>query len=169
MGLSNLELKPEITHASYEEMQHVQLWGCTRALPAAHHAVLRQGRRTACDSHVLCAVATPGILFDWALPLLTPASTAAATDVGVQFAALSALRECLAAADDVTLARYATVVFDACQKLLEDERTVMQLLPPLLGVLTQARACYYAHIVDSSNIGIEVSSAETRSRCPVIA
>lgn len=86
---------------------------------------------------IICAVATPGILFDWAIPLLAPTSAARSADVGVQFAALSALRECLAFADDVTLARYATVTLSACQKLLEEERTPMQLLPPLLGVLTQ--------------------------------
>lgn len=114
---------------------------------APQHAAASPGCRAARDSHVCSAVATPGILFDWALPLLTPTSAAGAADVGVQFAALSALRECLAAADEVTLARYATVTFDACQKLLEDERTLMQLLPPLLGVLTQVRACHTPHHV----------------------
>ena len=79
-------------------------------------------------------------MFDWALPLLAPPSAGTkAPDVGVQFAALSALRECLAVADDLTLARYATAVITACQKLLEEERTPMQLLPPLLGVLAQVR------------------------------
>ena len=91
-----------------------------------------------------CAVATPGILFDWALPLLTPGSAASSADVGAQFAALSALRECLAVADDVTLARYGTVTLSACQKMLDEERTPMQLLPPLLGVLTQV--CGSSHL-----------------------
>ncbi len=79
------------------------------------------------------------MLFDWALPLLTPGNgkTATAKDVGVRFAALSALRECLAAADEVTLARYATAVCSAVQRLLEDEQTQMQLLTPLLGVVAQ--------------------------------
>ena len=90
------------------------------------------------------AVTTPGVLFDWALPLLTPGNggkaASSAKDVGVRFAALSALRECLAAADEVTLARYATAVCGAVQRLLEDEQTQMQLLPPLLGVVAQVRS-----------------------------
>ena len=96
-----------------------------------------------------CAVATPGILFDWAIPLLAPTSAACSADVGVQFAALSALRECLAVADDLTLARYATVTLSACQKLLEEERTPMQLLPPLLGALTQV-ASHFFHSLPSA-------------------
>ena len=92
-------------------------------------------------------VSTPGVLFDWALPLLTPGNGKAATgkDVGVRFAALSALRECLAVADDVTLARYATAVCSAVQRLLEDEQTQMQLLPPLLGVVVQVKTCSLFH------------------------
>ena len=102
-------------------------WGCSLALEA--------------DSGSVAAVTTPGVLFDWALPVLTPRDgKARAKDVGVRFAALSALRECLAVADDVTLARYATAVCNAVQKLLEDEQTQMQLLTPLLGVVAQVRA-----------------------------
>ena len=94
----------------------------------------------------LSAVTTPGVLFDWALPLLTPGNGKAATakDLGVRFAALSALRECLAAADEVTLARYATAVCSAVQKLLEDEQTQMQLLTPLLGVVAQVGSRFHA-------------------------
>ena len=97
----------------------------------------------------MAAVTTPGVLFDWALPLLTPGNgrAASAKDVGVRFAALSALRECLAAADEVTLARYATAVCSAVQRLLEDEQTQMQLLTPLLGVVAQvsSRRCGSRH------------------------
>ena len=89
---------------------------------------------------------TPGVLFDWALPLLTAGDgKASAKDVGVRFAALSALRECLAVADDITLARYATAVCNAVQRLLEDEQTQMQLLTPLLGVVAQVWATARKH------------------------
>lgn len=107
-------------------------------------------------------MATPGLLFDWALPLLAPTSPAGAADVGVQFAALSALRECMWAADDVTLARYATVTFDTCQKLLEDERTLMQLLPPLLGVLTQVKGRAFT----VTPLPLRLPSQASRSRVP---
>jgi hypothetical protein len=100
-------------------------------------------------------VTTPGVLFDWALPLLTPGDgKARAKDVGVRFAALSALRECLAVADDVTLARYATAVCNAVQRLLEDEQTQMQLLTPLLGVVAQVWATARKHAVPAVVHGI---------------
>jgi hypothetical protein len=55
----------------------------------------------------------------------------------LQFGALAALRECLAAAEPVVLARYAAAVFSALEGALEAEATDPRLLPPLLAALIQ--------------------------------
>ncbi len=95
-----------------------------------------------------------GLLFDWALPAIAPpqpppvpAHPAAGPppppprrpDLGAQFGAVSALRECLAAAEPVVLSRYAAAVFGALEAALEAEGTDAKLLPPLLAALMQAR------------------------------
>lgn len=55
----------------------------------------------------------------------------------LQFGALAALRECLAAAEPVVLARYAAAVFSTLEGALEAEATDPRLLPPLLAALIQ--------------------------------
>ena len=79
-----------------------------------------------------------GLLFDWALALLGAQGRQA--DMGTQFWTLVALREGLAAVDEVTLARWATAVLDACQGLLDAEDTSVHLLAPILGVVVQVGA-----------------------------
>ena len=99
-----------------------------------------------------CVGVPSGLLFDWALPLLGQAPGQTRTtygDIGSQFWALVALRECLAACDDVTLARYGHAVLQACLGLLEAEDTSMHLMGPLLALLIQAR--HHGH----SNLGIK--------------
>ena len=89
-----------------------------------------------------CIGVPSGLLFDWALPLLGQAPGQTRTtngDIGSQFWALVALRECLAASDDVTLARYGHAVLQACVGLLEAEDTSIHLMGPLLALLIQAR------------------------------
>lgn len=68
----------------------------------------------------------------WALPLL---SNVLAGDGTTEFA-LDSLREFLNVGDAGGLERYALPILKACQVLLEDERTSLNLLNPLLGVLT---------------------------------
>ncbi|KAK9839154.1 hypothetical protein WJX74_010625 [Apatococcus lobatus] len=79
-----------------------------------------------------------GLLFDWALALLGAQPQGRQADMGTQFWTLVALREGLAAVDEVTLARWATAVLDACQGLLDAEDTSVHLLAPILGVVVQA-------------------------------
>jgi len=81
----------------------------------------------------------PGLLFDWALPLLAPPAGAPVPDLGTQFWAAAALGACLAACDMVTLARYANAVLAACQAVLEAEGTTVHLLGPTLAAVRQAR------------------------------
>ncbi|KAK9805272.1 hypothetical protein WJX72_010214 [[Myrmecia] bisecta] len=80
--------------------------------------------------------APPGLLFDWALPLLGGQQTRP-LDLGSQYWMLVALKEGLAAVDDKTLARYAYAVVDVCQQLLESEATSVHILPPLFAVVMQ--------------------------------
>ncbi|XP_024923755.3 uncharacterized protein LOC107435549 [Ziziphus jujuba] len=68
----------------------------------------------------------------WALPLL---SNVLAGDGTTEFA-LDSLREFLNVGDAGGIERYALPILKACQVLLEDERTSLNLLHPLLGVLT---------------------------------
>lgn len=68
----------------------------------------------------------------WALPLL---SNVVAGDGTTEFA-LDSLREFLNVGDAAGIERYALPILKACQVLLEDERTSLNLLHPLLGVLT---------------------------------
>lgn len=68
----------------------------------------------------------------WALPLL---SNVLAGDRTTEFA-LDSLREFLNVGEAGGIERYALPILKACQVLLEDERTSLNLLHPLLGVLT---------------------------------
>lgn len=68
----------------------------------------------------------------WALPLL---SNGGGGD-GTTELALEGLREFLSVGDVVGIERYALPILKACQELLEDERTSLNLLHRLLGVLT---------------------------------
>ena len=82
-----------------------------------------------------------GLLFDWALALLGAQPGGRQSDMGTQFWTLVALREGLVAVDEVTLARWAHAVLDACQRLLDAEDTSVHLLAPILGVVVQVRHC----------------------------
>lgn len=79
----------------------------------------------------------PGLLFDWALPLLAPAVGAPAPAFATQFWAAAALGACLAACDNTTLARYANAVLAACQAVLESDGTTAHLLPPTLAAMRE--------------------------------
>ncbi len=57
--------------------------------------------------------------------------------MGAHYWVLTALRECLAVADAVTLARYGGVTFGVAEHLLESDMPPM-IFPPLLGVIMQA-------------------------------
>lgn len=80
------------------------------------------------------------MLFDWALALLGAQAQGRQADMGTQFWTLVALREGLLAVDEVTLARWAHAVLDACQGLLDAEDTSVHLLAPILGVVVQVPA-----------------------------
>ena len=77
-----------------------------------------------------------GLLFDWALALLGAQAQGRQADMGTQFWTLVALREGLVAVDEVTLARWAHAVLDACQGLLDAEDTSVHLLAPFSGSLS---------------------------------
>ena len=86
----------------------------------------------------------PGLLFDWALPLLAPPAGAPAPDFSTQFWAAAALGACLSVCDAVPLARYANAALGACQAVLEADATSADLLPPTLNAIRQVllrRAC----------------------------
>lgn len=86
----------------------------------------------------------PGLLFDWALPLLAPPAGAPAPDFSTQFWAAAALGACLSVCDAVPLARYANAALGACQAVLEADATAADLLPPTLNAIRQVllrRAC----------------------------
>ncbi|KAK6946177.1 Serine/threonine-protein kinase SMG1 [Dillenia turbinata] len=84
----------------------------------------------------------------WALPLLSNVSAGdGSTDL-----ALESLREFLNIGDVGALGRYSLPILKACQELLEDERTSLNLLHRLLGVLTlisiKFRRSFQPHFVD---------------------
>ncbi|XP_037497644.1 uncharacterized protein LOC105631693 isoform X3 [Jatropha curcas] len=68
----------------------------------------------------------------WALPLL---SNVSAGD-GTTELAVEALREFIGVGEVVAIERYVLPILKACQELLEDERTSLNLLHRLLGVLS---------------------------------
>ncbi|CAL8462813.1 g2346 [Coccomyxa elongata] len=84
---------------------------------------------------------SPGLLFNWALPLLSPQQggddSGQGADVGSMFWVITALREGLQHCDDKTVSRYGHALFEACQALLESEDLSVHLLAPLLALLTQ--------------------------------
>jgi hypothetical protein len=84
-----------------------------------------------------------GLLFDWALPLLShpegSATGGGTKHVGSIYWVLTALQEGLLHCDDRTVARYGNTIFDACQSLLESDDLSVHLLAPILNVLMQAR------------------------------
>lgn len=89
---------------------------------------------------------SPGLLFDWALPLLNvqqgPADSSKGVDVGSMFWVMAALKEGLQHCDDKTVSRYGHALFNACQALLESDDLSVHLLAPLLGLLSQVyRVC----------------------------
>ena len=85
---------------------------------------------------------SPGLLFDWALPLLSAqqgsADSSKAADVGSMYWVMTALREGLQHCDDKTVSRYGHALFEACQALLESDDLSVHLLAPLLALLIQA-------------------------------
>lgn len=92
-----------------------------------------------------------GLLFNWALPLLSPQQgrddSGQGADVGSLFWVITALREGLQHCDHKTVSRYGHALFEACQALLESEDLSVHLLAPLLALLTQANSlsllCYF--------------------------
>ena len=91
-------------------------------------ATLRHDHAMQCTTLSLGTCCTP-------LQLQDPQPTVVSERL--QFGALAALRECLAAAEPVVLARYAAAVFSALEGALEAEATDPRLLPPLLAALIQ--------------------------------
>lgn len=85
---------------------------------------------------------------NWALPLL---SNVNAKD-GTTDLALESLREFLSVGDVGATERYAFPILKACQELLEDERTSLNLLHQLLGVLAMISLkffrCFQPHFID---------------------
>ncbi|KAK9822206.1 hypothetical protein WJX81_005370 [Elliptochloris bilobata] len=125
--------------------QVLDLWGAALPLLGDRNAAVRQAALPVVG--LLGALATrplahtggrPGLLFDWALPLLAPPAGAPTPDFGTQFWAAAALGACLTACDAVTLARYANAVLAACQAVLEADATIANLLPPTLAAMRQA-------------------------------
>ena len=81
---------------------------------------------------------SPGLLFDWAIPLMTAFTTdAAQPDEGSVYWALSALQHGLQGCDDRAVTRYGNALLDACQRLLEADTLPEHLLPILLLVISQ--------------------------------
>ncbi|XP_021738520.1 serine/threonine-protein kinase SMG1-like [Chenopodium quinoa] len=85
---------------------------------------------------------------NWALPLL---KNMTANDGSMELA-LESLREFLSVGDVGATERYAFPILKACQELLEDERTSLNLLHQILGVLTVLSLkffrCFQPHFVD---------------------
>lgn len=117
----------------------------TRAFPIRSVKCERETK----ESHrklFMYAGISPGLLFDWALPLLNQLEDAgsggtgsSAKHVGSLFWVLTALQEGLLHCDDRIVARYGNTLFNACQGLLESDDLSIYLLPPILAVLTQVR------------------------------
>ncbi len=88
-----------------------------------------------------------GLLFNWALPLLSAqqgrGDSGKGADVGSMFWVMTALREGLQHCDDKTVSRYGHALFEACQALLESEDLSVHLVAPLLAILTQATFYIY--------------------------
>lgn len=84
----------------------------------------------------------------WALPLLNNVSVGD----GPAELALDSLREFLNVGDVNGIERYALPILKACQQLLENERTSLNLLHRLLGVLTlislKFLRCFQPHFLD---------------------
>ncbi|XP_058069212.1 uncharacterized protein LOC131218594 isoform X2 [Magnolia sinica] len=84
----------------------------------------------------------------WALPFLRDVSAGN----GMVELALEGLREFLNVGDASGIERYVLPILKACQELLEDERTSLNLLHQLLGLLTlislKFGRCFQPHFVD---------------------
>lgn len=120
-------------------MVHSRTWGSCR--PHAPMAVLAV-THTEQPCLLPCAGRAPSsLLFDWALPVLRASSQPNEQDWHSQYWVLVALQECLACVDDVTRSRYAHIVLQAVQSLLESDATSVHLLIPILGVLLQVKPC----------------------------
>ncbi len=117
-------------------------WSIWGALAESMH-VEGNCRGHACLTHEhMHAGVSPGLLFDWALPLLSAqqgsADSSKAADVGSMYWVMTALREGLQLCDDKTVSRYGHALFESCQALLESDDLSVHLLAPLLALLTQA-------------------------------
>ena len=83
---------------------------------------------------------SPGLLFDWAIPLMSAyASGGAGASEGSVYWALSALQHGLRGCDSRAVTRYGNALLDACQALLEAEALPEHLLPLLLDVIVRVR------------------------------
>ena len=88
---------------------------------------------------------SPGLLFDWAIPLMTAYATEGVKpDQGSVYWALSALQHGLQGCNNQTVTRYGNALLDACQRLLEADTLPEHLLPLLLHVISQVQIldCY---------------------------
>ncbi|XP_042508372.1 uncharacterized protein LOC122084303 [Macadamia integrifolia] len=85
---------------------------------------------------------------NWALPLLRDVRVGD----GMAELALDGLREFLNTGDVAAVERYVPPILKACQELLEDERTSLNLLHRLLGFLSlislKFYRCFHSHFVD---------------------
>lgn len=113
----------------------------------------------------LCAGASPGLLFDWAIPLMTAYATdGAAPDEGAAYWALSALQHGLPGCDNKALTRYGNALLEACQRLLEADTLSEHLLPPLLAVIAQVpHLCHFVEICQSLPTGAMVYGERSRA------
>lgn len=89
-----------------------------------------------------CVVAgiSPGLLFEWALPVLSGTATIpgwSSLDIGVQCWVLVALKEGLAAVDKAMLNQHAPGVMNLCLHRLMSEATSVHLVAPLLGLVSE--------------------------------
>ncbi|GMH23554.1 hypothetical protein Nepgr_025397 [Nepenthes gracilis] len=85
---------------------------------------------------------------NWAIPLLSSVSV---SDESTELA-LRSLCEFLSVGDAGAIERYAFPILKACRELLEDERTSLNLLHQILGILTTISLkffrCFQPHFVD---------------------
>ena len=118
-----------------------------------------RGSLQRCEDGFAYAGISSGLLFDWALPLMTAYVTdEAQPNQGSVYWALSALQHGLQGCDDKTIARYGSALLDACQRLLEADTLPEHLLPLLLPVISQVHTLTFS---DSKVQGNDISARGT--------
>ncbi|MQL75020.1 hypothetical protein Taro_007389 [Colocasia esculenta] len=100
------------------------------------------------QNHVILAGGLVDRFTGWALPLIRDASIAN----GSSELAFEGLRQFLNAGDPKSIERYVLQILKSCQETLEDERTPLNVLHQLLGLLTLIALkygnCFQPHFVD---------------------